>query len=50
MGLTSFTDENGAMAAGLSMAASVISIVPILLVFLIFQRRFVRAMTESALK
>ena len=50
MGLTSFTDENGAMAAGLSMAASVISIVPILLVFLVFQRRFVRAMTESALK
>ncbi|WP_253705343.1 carbohydrate ABC transporter permease [Brachybacterium sp. P6-10-X1] len=50
VGLTSFTDENGAMAAGLSMAASVISIVPILLVFLVFQRRFVRAMTESALK
>ena len=42
--------ENRAIAAGLSMAASVISIVPILLVFLVFQHRFVHAMTESALK
>jgi ABC-type glycerol-3-phosphate transport system permease component len=32
------------------MAAAVISIIPILVVFLVFQRRFVKAMTESALK
>jgi multiple sugar transport system permease protein len=50
LGLTNFTDESGAMAPGLSMAAAVISIIPILLVFLVFQRRFVQAMTESALK
>jgi multiple sugar transport system permease protein len=50
LGLTNFVDETGAMAPALSMAAAVISIIPILLVFLIFQRRFIRAMTESALK
>jgi multiple sugar transport system permease protein len=50
LGLTNFVDETGAMAPGLSMAASVISILPILLVFLLFQRRFVQAMTESAIK
>lgn len=50
LGLTNFTDDTGALAPGESMAAAVISIIPILVVFLIFQRRFVRAMTESALK
>ena len=50
LGLTSFVDETGAMAPGLSIAAAVLSILPILLVFLVFQRRFVHAMTESALK
>lgn len=50
LALTAFTDETGAMAPGVSMAAAVISIIPILVVFLIFQRRFVQAMTESALK
>ena len=50
LALTNFTDETGAMAPGISMAAAVISIIPILVVFLIFQRRFVQAMTESALK
>lgn len=50
LALTAFTDETGAMAPGISMAAAVISIIPILVVFLIFQRRFVQAMTESALK
>lgn len=50
LALTSFTDETGAISPGISMAAAAISIVPILLVFLIFQRRFVQALTESALK
>lgn len=50
LALTNFTDETGAMAPGISMAAAVISIIPILVVFLVFQRRFVKAMTESALK
>lgn len=50
LALTNFTDETGAMAPGVTMAAAVISIVPILVAFLIFQRRFVQAMTESALK
>ncbi|WP_193107043.1 carbohydrate ABC transporter permease [Brachybacterium sp. FME24] len=50
LALTNFTDETGAMAPGIAMAAAVISIIPILVVFLIFQRRFVQAMTESALK
>ncbi|MFC7465716.1 carbohydrate ABC transporter permease [Brachybacterium sp. GCM10030252] len=50
LALTNFTDETGAIIPGISMAAAVISIIPILVVFLIFQRRFVQALTESALK
>lgn len=50
LSLTNFTDETGALAPSLSMAASVLTIVPILVVFLLLQRHFVQAMTHSALK
>lgn len=50
LSLTNFTDETGALAPSLSMAASVLTIIPILAVFLALQRHFVQAMTHSALK
>ncbi|PKA42015.1 sugar ABC transporter ATP-binding protein [Rhizobium sullae] len=50
LSLTNFTDEQGQIDPGLSMAASVVSILPILIVFIFLQRRFVAAMTHSGLK
>lgn len=50
LALTSFTDEQGAIAPGLTMAAATLSIIPILIVFLIFQRRFIQAITSSGIK
>ncbi len=50
LALTSFTDEQGALAPNLSMAASVISIIPVLIVFLLLQKRFVQAMTHTGIK
>jgi multiple sugar transport system permease protein len=50
LSLTSFTDEQGALAPNLSMAASVVSIVPVLVVFALLQRRFVQALTHTGIK
>jgi multiple sugar transport system permease protein len=50
LGLTNFTDENGGPSAGLAMAGSASSIVPVIVVFLILQRRFIQALTHSGLK
>ncbi|MDX2971943.1 carbohydrate ABC transporter permease [Kribbella solani] len=50
LSLTNFVDEQGQIAPGLTMAASVISIVPVLLVFIVLQRRFIAAMTHTGIK
>ncbi|MVA74439.1 ABC transporter permease subunit [Auraticoccus sp. F435] len=50
LSLTSFTDEQGALSPGLAMAASVVTIVPVLVVFLLLQRRFVQALTHTGIK
>ncbi|MGD7787158.1 carbohydrate ABC transporter permease [Propionibacteriaceae bacterium Y1700] len=50
LGLTQFIDAEGGLSAGLAMAASVSSVVPILIVFLIFQRQFVAALAHAGLK
>lgn len=50
LGLTQFVSENGALSAGLAMAASVCAIVPIILVFLAFQRNFLAALSSSGIK
>jgi len=50
LSLTNFVDEQGQIAPGLTMAASVISIVPVLIVFVVLQRRFIAAMTHTGIK
>lgn len=50
LGLTQFIDAEGGLSAGLAMAASVSSVLPILIVFLIFQRQFVAALAHAGLK
>ncbi|TCC22638.1 carbohydrate ABC transporter permease [Kribbella speibonae] len=50
LGLTRFVDADGGLSAGLAMAGSVSSVIPILIVFLVFQRQFVAALASSGLK
>lgn len=50
LSLSNFTDEQGSLSPSLSMAASVVSIIPVLIVFLVLQKRFVRAMTHTGIK
>lgn len=50
LGLTQFVDADGGISAGLAMAGAVSSVIPILTVFLIFQRNFVAALAHSGLK
>lgn len=50
LGLTSFVDADGGLSAGLAMAASVSSIVPVFIVFMIFQRQFVDSMVHAGLR
>jgi multiple sugar transport system permease protein len=50
LGLTQFVDETGGLSAGLAMAGSVCSIVPIVGVFLLFQRQFLQALSHTGLK
>jgi multiple sugar transport system permease protein len=50
LSLTNFTDEQGALSPGLAMAASTVSIIPVLIVFLLLQRRFIQAMTHTGIK
>lgn len=50
LGLTRFVDADGGLSAGLAMAGSVSSVIPIMIIFLIFQRQFVAALASSGLK
>lgn len=49
LGLTRFVDADGGLSGGLAMAGSVSSLVPIVVVFLVFQRQFVAAMVRSGI-
>lgn len=51
LGLTRFIDaDSGGLTASLAMAASVSSVIPILIFFLIFQRQFTESMARIGLK
>lgn len=50
LGLTRFVDADGGLSAGLAMAGSVSSVIPIMIIFLVFQRQFVAALASSGLK
>ncbi|MGJ6980672.1 carbohydrate ABC transporter permease [Aestuariimicrobium soli] len=50
LGLTQFVDADGGLSAGLAMAASVSSVLPVFLVFLVFQRQFVDSMVHAGLR
>lgn len=50
LGLTTFLSDSGTISAALSMAASVSSVVPILVFFLIFQKRFMASMARAGLR
>lgn len=50
LGLTRFISDDGTVSAGLSMAGSVSSVVPILIFFLIFQRHFLKSMARAGLR
>ncbi|GAA0920265.1 carbohydrate ABC transporter permease [Pseudonocardia zijingensis] len=50
LSLSNFTDEQGSLSPSLSMAASAVSIIPVLIVFLVLQKRFVQAMTHTGIK
>lgn len=50
LGLTQFISENGTISAALSMAGSVSSVIPILVFFLIFQRKFLQSMARAGLR
>lgn len=50
LGLAGFADESGGLSMGLAMAGAVSSIVPIIVIFLIFQRQFLQSLSHSGLK
>lgn len=50
LGLTEFVDENGGLSAGLAMAGATSSIIPMVIVFLFFQRQFLAALSHAGLK
>lgn len=50
LGLTQFMAEDGTVSAGLAMAGSVSSIIPVLIFFLIFQRQFLQSMARVGLR
>ncbi len=50
LGLTQFVDESGGLSAGLAMAGATSSIVPMVVVFLIFQRQFLQALSHTGIK
>ena len=50
LALASFTDDQGAISPNLTMAASAVSIIPVLIVFLALQKRFIQAMTYTGIK
>lgn len=50
LGLTQFVDESGGLSAGLAMAGATSSIVPMIIVFLTFQRQFLQALSHTGIK
>jgi multiple sugar transport system permease protein len=50
LGLTEFVDESGGLSAGLAMAGATSSIVPMVIIFLIFQRQFLQALSHTGIK
>ncbi len=50
LGLTKFVDADGGLSAGLAMAGATSSIVPMVIVFLLFQRQFLQALSHTGLK
>lgn len=50
LGLTTFISDTGTISAALSMAGSVSSVIPILVFFLIFQKRFLASMARAGLR
>ncbi|MFW6600247.1 carbohydrate ABC transporter permease [Propionibacteriaceae bacterium Y2011] len=50
LGLTRFVDADGGLSAGYAMAGSVSAVIPIMIIFLIFQRNFVAALAHTGLK
>jgi len=50
LGLTRFMAEDGTVSAGLAMAGSVSSLVPVIVIFFIFQRHFLQSMARVGLR
>ncbi|WP_259363424.1 carbohydrate ABC transporter permease [Microbacterium esteraromaticum] len=50
LGLTRFMSEDGTVSLGPALAGSVSSLIPILIVFLIFQRQFMQSMARAGLR
>jgi multiple sugar transport system permease protein len=50
LGLTRFMAEDGTVSAGLAMAGSVSSLVPVVVVFFLFQRHFLKSMARVGLR
>lgn len=50
LGLTRFMSDDGTVSLGPALAGSVSSLIPILIVFLIFQRQFMQSMARAGLR
>jgi len=50
LGLTRFMAEDGTVSAGLAMAGSVSSLIPVIVIFVIFQRQFLSSMARAGLR
>ncbi|MBZ2198097.1 carbohydrate ABC transporter permease [Occultella gossypii] len=50
LGLTTFIDGDGGLSAGLAMAASFSAVLPLIVIFLLFQRHFVAALAHTGIK
>ena len=50
LGLTRFMSEDGTVSLGPALAGSVSSLIPVLIVFLIFQRQFMHSMSRAGLR
>jgi multiple sugar transport system permease protein len=48
--IRSMVGTSGRTVSDVQMAASVISIIPLLIIFLVFQRRFIDGITAGAMK
>lgn len=50
LGLTRFVDAEGGLSGGFAMAASVSSVLPLFILFMMFQRNFVAALAHTGIK